>query len=82
MHYFFEGSDWWVAEYDPETAIAFGYVCLNGWADFAEWGDFSLEELERTTGPLGFPIERDCFWRPRKAGQVDLPGWGTGVEGR
>lgn len=34
---------WWLAEYDPESKIAFGYV-TGFWED--EWGDVSLEELE------------------------------------
>ncbi len=34
---------WWLAEYDPELKIAFGYV-TGFWED--EWGDVSLEELE------------------------------------
>lgn len=34
---------WWLAEYDPELKIAFGYV-TGFWED--EWGDISLEELE------------------------------------
>ena len=34
---------WWLAEYDPEAKIAFGYV--TGFFE-DEWGDVSLEELE------------------------------------
>jgi hypothetical protein len=75
LHYFIGACDWWVTEYDPETAVAFGYACLNNWVDSAEWGTFSLEELERLISPSGLPIERDCFWTPKKPGQANLPGW-------
>lgn len=34
---------WWLAEYDPDLKIAFGYV--TGFFE-DEWGDISLEELE------------------------------------
>lgn len=34
---------WWLAEYDPENKIAFGYV--TGFFE-DEWGAVSLEELE------------------------------------
>jgi Protein of unknown function (DUF2958) len=46
LHYFTGASDWWIAELDPETGIAFGYVCLNGDKANAEWGYISLPELE------------------------------------
>jgi hypothetical protein len=45
LHYFCAGSDWWVAELDPETAVAFGYVCLGGDAYNAEWGNIDLSEV-------------------------------------
>jgi hypothetical protein len=34
---------WWLAEYDPESKVAFGYV--TGFFE-DEWGTVSLEELE------------------------------------
>jgi hypothetical protein len=61
LHYFIPNSmsafDWWIVEYDPEQNLAFGFACLNGDAQNAEWGYINLEELEnihisRTVPPL------------------------------
>jgi hypothetical protein len=74
MHYFVGGSDWWIAEADEDTGEAFGYACLNGDAEMAEWGYISLVELERIrVGALSAVIERDVAWRPRKASEAELP---------
>lgn len=83
-HYFVGGCDWWVTNYDPATGMAHGYACL-GMPDIAEWGDFSLPELEEVsvrveiiwpTGPgyLGIPVERDCYWTKVTTEEANLPG--------
>ncbi len=36
----------------------------------AEFGYFSLDELESAIGPLGLPIERDKFWEERTIAEV------------
>ena len=51
---------WYASEYDPTTQILFGLVI--GFE--AEFGYFSLEELESVRGPLGLPIERDKHFEP------------------
>ena len=51
---------WYASEYDPTTQILFGLVI--GFE--AEFGYFSLEELESVRGPLGLPIERDEHFKP------------------
>jgi hypothetical protein len=76
-HFFTLGMDWWLIEYDPTTAIAFGFVCLGGAAEQdAEFGNFSLIELESirlnvevgivADKPQTMPvvIERDLDWKP------------------
>lgn len=74
-HYFAGGCDWYVAELDPASGRAFGYVNLGIDAD-AEWGLFSLAFLEPLIVPQGviigaqritvpLVIERDCEWVPR-----------------
>lgn len=65
LHYFSGSWDWYVAELDPETGVAFGYV--KGHED--EWGTFSLREMAVTMArpmgsPFDVPIERDCWWTP------------------
>jgi hypothetical protein len=49
---------WYGAEYNPEEKLFFGYV--EGFE--AEWGYFSLEELES----LGGGCERDVHFTPCK----------------
>ena len=74
LHYFGGACDWWLAEYDPENQIGFGYVCL-GDSDLAEWGYVDLKELETLIAHQGLLIiERDCHWTPRRASEANLPG--------
>lgn len=74
-HYFAGSFDCWIAEYDPQTGDAFAYTCLGDPAN-AEWRTVSLPELEeiRLAGAL-FVIERDLYWTPKPAREIDLPGW-------
>ncbi|WP_328384361.1 AAA family ATPase (plasmid) [Micromonospora zamorensis] len=72
-HYFSSNSDYWIAEYDPRVGRAFGYACVNGDADGAEWGYSYLPELEAAGGGLNI-VERDLYWTPRPASDLDLPG--------
>jgi hypothetical protein len=51
---------WFVAEYDPESRIAYGYVIGLE----SEWGSFSLDEILTIRGSLGLPIERDLHFDP------------------
>jgi hypothetical protein len=51
---------WYVCEFDGEDTF-FGFVI--GFE--AEWGYISLAELQSVRGPLGLPIERDAYWRPK-----------------
>ncbi len=82
MHFFIGGCDWYAAEFDGED-LFWGFVILNG--DFlnAEWGYFSLGELESVKVKGVFEIDTDLHWKPRKACEVDrirlASGW-KGVE--
>ncbi|MDL2279305.1 DUF2958 domain-containing protein [Desulfovibrio sp. OttesenSCG-928-G11] len=69
MHFFLGGSDWFAAEYDGED-LFFGFVILNNDEANAEWGYFSLSELAAINF-LGFEIDRDLYWQPVRAGDVD-----------
>jgi len=90
LHYFLRDCDWWIAELEPSTGLAFGYACLHGDATNAEWGYIDLTELEGLyqlahvqTDRNGRPVrllphlivERDLHWAPRLAGTAALPGW-------
>lgn len=53
---------WYVIEGQPEDDdfIFFGHV----YGFEAEWGYFSLSELQSARGPRGLPIERDLYFEP------------------
>jgi hypothetical protein len=89
LHYFVRDCDWWIAEYDPATGLAFGYACLHGDAANAEWGYVELAELEALYQEGGFVptdvpgrvrllprliVERDLDWTPRPVSAARLPG--------
>jgi len=69
-HFFLFGSDWYIAEYDPEDQVMFGYAILNGDYQNAEWGYMSYPEL-RDLNVKGFQVDRDVYWEPKKAGYID-----------
>ena len=47
-HHFFVGSShWYIAEYDPEHRLFFGYAILNGDIRMAEWGYIPYDELRQ-----------------------------------
>ncbi|MDP9429104.1 MAG: DUF2958 domain-containing protein [Actinomycetota bacterium] len=73
LHYFVGACDWWVVEYDPEDAIAFGYVSLGDY-QCAEWGLMSFSDMEATLVAGIFPVERDLHWTPQLAKDCKLPG--------
>jgi hypothetical protein len=47
LHYFFLGCDWYIAEWDREQNLFFGYAILNNDLYNSEWGYISLDELLR-----------------------------------
>ena len=81
LHFFLASSDWFICEFDGDDTF-FGFVCLNGWQDCAEWGYISYKELKelKVEQPILFggekrftllEVDRDLHWEPRKA--VDVP---------
>lgn len=83
LHYFTGSSDWWIAELDPATGLAFGYARLNSDDVNAEWGYIDLTELEAVYGTvqvastggqtsIAVPllVERDLQWIPRPFREV------------
>lgn len=68
-HFFscFNGWDWYLTEYDPESGEAFGLVCGLD----RELGYFSLAEFERINRTKGLNvIERDMYWTPCRLEEV------------
>lgn len=74
MHFFFGGCDWYVAEFDGEDTF-FGFAVLNGDLQCAEWGYFSLSELDELRFN-GFEVDCDLYWQSRPAGRIErIKGW-------
>lgn len=59
------GWTWYVMSVDP-SLVAYCYV--EGFEK--ECGDVSIQELLETKGKLGYPIERDLYWKPKKLSEV------------
>jgi hypothetical protein len=70
MHFFIGGCDWYVAEYDPEEQIFFGFAILNGDLEMAEWGNVSFKELCELKFKF-LEVDRDLHWKPTKAKEID-----------
>ena len=75
-------SDWYIAEFDGDDTF-FGFACLNGWKDLAEWGNISFKELKdlRVEQPIVvegkrevmfLEVECDEYWMVRKAKDIKL----------
>ena len=59
---------WYVAEYDPESQIGYGFVV----AQFPEWGTFDVAEIAAIRGSLGLPVERDLHFTPCRFSEVRI----------
>ena len=71
MHFFLGGCDWYAAEYDPRERVLFGYAILNNDLDNAEWGYTSLDELREVRTRQDIEIDRDLYWNPQKALEIE-----------
>ncbi len=78
MHFFMGGCDWWVAEYSPTERLFFGFACLNGDTQNAEWGYVSYDEL-LTLKQSFVQVDRDRYWTVKPAKDVkeiaDIMNW-------
>jgi len=70
LHFWIGGCDWYAVEYDGRD-LFFGYAILNNDFDNAEWGYFSLRELQSIKVGPGVEVDHDLHWKIRPAGQVD-----------
>ena len=71
LHFFIGGCDWYAAEVDGKGDICFGFAILNNDRDNAEWGYFSIRELDGIKIGPGFEIDCDLHWEVRPAHQVE-----------
>ncbi|MFH1876792.1 MAG: DUF2958 domain-containing protein [Candidatus Omnitrophota bacterium] len=70
MHFFLGGCDWYVAEYDAEKELFFGFAILNNDYQMAEWGYISFKEL-CDLSVKGIEVDRDLYFESRKAKNVE-----------
>jgi hypothetical protein len=81
MHFFLGACDWYAAEFDGDDTF-FGFAILNGDYFNAEWGYFSLSELDSIFIAPGFKVDRELGWKPRPARDIPniqkaLVSWGA-----
>ena len=70
VKFFTPDSSWtWLAtEGSPEGDDFLFFGLVDGHEK--ELGYFSLAELQRVRGPLGLPVERDLYWRPKTLAEI------------
>ena len=78
LHFFIGGTDWYIAEYDPKEELFFGFTILNNDYQMAEWGYISFRELKELKISY-LEVDRDLYWRKRKASEVEQIVKGGGV---
>jgi hypothetical protein len=72
LHFFLGGCDWYISEYDGDT-LFWGFACLNGDLQNAEWGYVSFAELQSLSiGPLEIDCELEEFWQVKPAKEIEL----------
>ncbi len=71
LHFFIEGSDWFICEYDDD--LFFGFAILNNDYQMAEWGYVSFSELKsiKVNGWLEIDCELEEFWKVKRAIEID-----------
>jgi hypothetical protein len=45
LHYFVGATDWWIKDIDEDNDYVFGFTCLNGDTECAEYGYLSINEI-------------------------------------
>ena len=73
MHFYIDFCHWYVTEYDGNDTF-FGLVMLNNRWDQAEWGYFSLREIEKVCIG-GVEVTRDLDWSPKPLSDVFPEGY-------
>ena len=71
LHFFLAGCDWYVCEYDGGE-LFFGFACLNGDLEMAEWGFISFSDLKALKINGVYEVEHDEYWKAIPAREVRL----------
>jgi len=68
VKFFTPDSSWtfWATEFDPKDGLFFGLVEGHE----RELGYFSLAEMQQVRGPLGLPVERDLYFKPKTLEEI------------
>lgn len=69
LHLYIGACHWYIAEYQPEHRIFFGFANL-GDPQNAEWGDIPLDELDEID-IKGVQVERDLHWKPARFRDIE-----------
>ena len=69
MHFFIGGCDWYIAEYDQENDLFWGYANL-GDSQMAEWGYISFAELKALKVRGFMEVDREIRWKVKKASEI------------
>ena len=70
VKFFFPVGSWsWFATEGSEEEDDFIFFGLVDGHE-KELGYFSLNELQSVKGPLGLPIERDLYWKPKTLKEI------------
>jgi len=71
MHFFLDGHDWYLSEYDPLSRTFFGYVVPQDQYHKAGWSRFSIDDLYQMRGHKNRRVTRNTDWIPRRAMEID-----------
>jgi hypothetical protein len=72
LHFFIGSCDWWISEFDGEH-LFWGFACLNGDLQNAEFGYISFAELQSLrVGHLEIDCELEEFWQVKPARKIPL----------
>jgi len=78
-HFFLEGNDWFVTEYDPVEELFYGFAILNSDYQMAEWGCISYQELKDLKMRGMFEVDYDKYWTKTEVQNVEKIKLGNGV---
>jgi len=71
MHFFMDGHDWYLSEYDPISRTFYGYYVPQDQYHRACWGRFNIDDLYYMRDHKNRRVTRNTDWMPRRAMDID-----------
>ena len=71
MHFFLDGHDWYLSEYNPFSRTFFGYYVPHDQYHKACWGHFNIDDLYYMRDYKNRRVTRNTDWMPRRAMEID-----------